>query len=287
MTYDSPQALREALEQRLSNRSTATGVRVDRLRRRVVFERIVARLVSAEPGRWVLKGGMALDVRLADDARLTKDIDFGLRDAIEDGASLHVRLLRALTDDLGHGDFDFAVADPTLMAADGSGHVTWRVKVAAHLAGRLFGAISLDISPRAHELTATDHLPLPNSLDFAGVPSVMVEIVDIHRHAAEKFHGMLRSHGDRENSRVRDLVDLVLLVEHDLLRPPALAAAVATVWSERNSSTPPSELAGFPKAWPASYDRLAAELNLTATTFAAAEVLVRRLWSEMFPSEEI
>lgn len=72
MTYRTPQALRMALEQRLLSRSNESGVGLDRLRRRVLFERIVARLESAEPGRWVLKGGMALEVRLQDDARLTK-----------------------------------------------------------------------------------------------------------------------------------------------------------------------------------------------------------------------
>ena len=58
---------------------------------------------------------------------------------------------------------------------------------------------------------------LPNSLDFAGVATTEVEIVDVHRHAAEKFHAMTRDFGDRENSRVRDLLDLVLLIGHDLL----------------------------------------------------------------------
>lgn len=58
MTYSTPQALRAALEQRLRNRSADTGVGLDRLRRRGLFERIGARLEAAEPGRWVLKGGI-------------------------------------------------------------------------------------------------------------------------------------------------------------------------------------------------------------------------------------
>lgn len=72
MTYETPKAMRTALEQRLLTRSQATGISLDRLRRRVLFERIVARLQAAEPGLWVIKGGMALEVRLSDDARLTR-----------------------------------------------------------------------------------------------------------------------------------------------------------------------------------------------------------------------
>ena len=68
-----------ALERRLLVRSEQTGIGLDRLRRRVLLERILVRLVAAEPGMWVLKGGMALEVRLHDAARLSKDIDLGLR----------------------------------------------------------------------------------------------------------------------------------------------------------------------------------------------------------------
>src|SRR5882672_6927476 len=99
MTYATPAALRVALEQRLLNQSNDSGISLDRLRRRIVFERVVARLEAADPGRWVLKGGMALEVRLRDQARLTKDIDLGLRDTIEDGAELHERLVVALAAD--------------------------------------------------------------------------------------------------------------------------------------------------------------------------------------------
>lgn len=286
MTYETPHALRTALEQRLRNRSADTGVGLDRLRRRVVFERIVARLEAAEPGRWVLKGGMALEVRLHDDARLTKDIDLGLRDEIEDAADLQERLVDALAVDQDGDGFELLASYPEVLGADGGGHLTWRVKVAARLAGRPFGGIQVDISPRAHELVATDRLPLPNSLDFAGVPATVVEIVDVHRHAAEKFHAMLRDYGDRENSRVRDLVDLVLLIEHDLLTAPAVAAAASEVWAERDGVEPPRELPALPDSWPERYERVAAEQELDSETFTAAQALVGRLWAEMFPTEE-
>src|SRR5207244_6946367 len=90
-----------ALEQRLLARSEATGVSLDRLRRRVLFERIIARLVASEPGQWVVKGGMAIEVRLSDEARLTKDLDLGLSDDVASGEELRDGLIEALS-----GDFD-------------------------------------------------------------------------------------------------------------------------------------------------------------------------------------
>lgn len=286
MTYDTPLAFRVALEQRLLNRSLATGVALDRLRRRVLFERIVARLDAAEPGRWVLKGGMAMEVRLQDDARLTKDIDLGLRDAVDDERDLHDRVSAALEADLDGDGFVLTTRMPTPLGLDGDGHHTWRIGVAATLAGKPFGGIQLDVSPRANELDRTDRLPLPNLLDFAGVPAPVVEVVDVQRHAAEKFHAMLRDHGDRENSRVRDLVDLVLMIDHDQLSPELVAESVVRVWAERDATEPPETLPPLPATWPARYERLAADHGVTTTTFGEAVAQVERLWAEMFPTEE-
>lgn len=286
MTYDSPQALRAALEHRLLATSTETGVALDRLRRRVLFERIVARLHVAEPGLWVLKGGMALEVRLNNAARLTKDIDVGLRDTVPTPADLHERLIDALTDDAFNDRFIFEVSEPAALREDGGGHLTWRAPVAAFLAGKPFGAIKLDISPRAHELQATDRLPLPNSLDFAGILTTEVEIVDVHRHAAEKFHAMTRDFGDRENSRVRDLLDLVLLIENELLSPDAVAASAIAVWAERDVSEPPRRLPPLPPSWPERYGQLADDHDVKARDFPQAVELAQNLWIRMYPDKK-
>ncbi len=285
MTYETAQALRMALEQRLLTRSRQTGVALDRLRRRVLFERVVARLHSAEPGRWVLKGGMALEVRLADRARLTKDVDLGLRDEVTAGEELRERLVELLTVDLDGDRFALSPGPVERLLEDGAGHVTWRTKVAAQLAGRPFGGLQLDISPRVHELTRTELVALPNSLAFAGAASREVEIIDVHRHGAEKLHGMLRVVGDRDNTRVRDLVDLVILTEQKMLDPACLAPAVRDVWAERDGAPPPAELPTLPASWPERYERLAADHDMQTTTFVAATALVEAMWSDMFPRD--
>lgn len=46
MRYESPDAFRTALEQRLKNESDATAVALLRLRKRVAFERLLAREVG-------------------------------------------------------------------------------------------------------------------------------------------------------------------------------------------------------------------------------------------------
>jgi len=252
----------------------------------VLFERIVARLEAAQPGQWVVKGGMALEVRLQDDARLTKDIDLGLRAELDDEGELHERVDDALGRDLDGDNFMFTTSPPQRLSPDGGGHVTWRFSVSASVGGRVFGTIKLDVSPRAHELARTDRLALPNLLDFAEIPTPEVEIVDVQRHAAEKLHAIARDYSDRDNSRVRDLVDVVLLLEHDALDAKKVADAARAVWAERDNSTPPAVLPPLPDDWPDRYHRLASQHDLQTTSFGDARGHVDALWSQMFQNEE-
>lgn len=122
-------------------------------------------------------------------------------------------------------------------------------------------------------------------LDFAGVPAVEVEIVDINRHAAEKFHGMLKQFGDRENTRVRDLGDLMLMEEEELLDLPTLEVAVQKVWSERGG-TPPFPFPELPAGWSERYERLATDNDIELRSFAEAHRRAKALWHKLFPTEE-
>lgn len=81
MKYESSAAFRHALEDRLRVQSVTSGVPLVRLRQVVAFDRFLARLVLDQPGTWVLKGGFALQLRLGERARTTKDIDLLLRAA--------------------------------------------------------------------------------------------------------------------------------------------------------------------------------------------------------------
>ena len=72
-TYSSPQAFKEAVEQRLRSASK-NGVDFARRRQLLVFDRFLARIVAVLRDAVLLKGGLVLELRL-DRARTTKDID--------------------------------------------------------------------------------------------------------------------------------------------------------------------------------------------------------------------
>ncbi len=89
MTPSSAAAMRAALEARLVNQAQSQGVDAGRLRRRLVFQRVLRRLAADD--RWILKGGFLLEARLSDRARTTRDLDL---------ASVHASDLDAVRDAL-------------------------------------------------------------------------------------------------------------------------------------------------------------------------------------------
>jgi hypothetical protein len=75
--YASAAAFRVALETRLKAISTTEGIDLQRLRRQVSFDRLLARFFAEKNAPWLLKGGYAMELRLRT-ARTTKDIDISL-----------------------------------------------------------------------------------------------------------------------------------------------------------------------------------------------------------------
>ena len=75
MTYQTAAAFRRVLETRLVAGSARTGTPLVRLRKLVTFDRFLARLTQAQPHAWLLKGGLALQLRMSEHARTTQDVD--------------------------------------------------------------------------------------------------------------------------------------------------------------------------------------------------------------------
>lgn len=77
-TYANPLAFKAALEERLKNIVRSNNNRnqaLQRVRTLAVMERFMARVMMVLPDEYMLKGGLALELRLSK-ARSTKDMDF-------------------------------------------------------------------------------------------------------------------------------------------------------------------------------------------------------------------
>lgn len=286
MAYESPAALRQALETRLGNRSRETGVDLERLRRRAAFERLLVRLELGMPHRWVVKGGMALEIRLGDRARSTRDLDLALRDAHADGPAVRELLIDCLSVPWEEDGFDFRVGEPTTITLDEAGRPGWRFPVDTRMAGRRFASVRLDVVARDDEVSKTQRVALPGVLDFAGLERHEVEVVDPAQHFAEKVHAFTRTYGNRPNTRVRDLPDMVLLIDDGLEPTAELLAIVSRLFVARADTALPVELPGPPPFWRENYPALAAELDVSAKTLDEAMAYVRMFWATLLSHEE-
>lgn len=286
MAYESPAALRQALESRLGNQSRETGVDLERLRRRAAFERLLVRLELGAPHRWVVKGGMALEIRLGDRARSTRDLDLALRDAQGDGSSVRELLIDCLSVAREEDGFEFLVGEPTTITLDEAGRPGWRFPVESRMAGRKFANVRLDVVARDDEISKTQRVELPGVLDFAGLERHEVEVVDPKQHFAEKVHAFTRSYGDRPNTRVRDLPDMVLLIDDGLQPTPELFSIVSRLFEARAGSALPVELPDPPSFWRENYPVLANELEVSAKTLDEAMTLARNFWAALLRNKE-
>lgn len=274
MRYATATAFRRALETRLLEHSRNTSLPLVRLRRTVAFERVLARLCQAAPERWLLKGGLALDYRLGARARTTKDMDLARYDG-ESAATAD--LLAAQRLDLG----DFFVIrgerTATLDAALEGAAVRYRVRV--ELASRPFETVTLDVGFAPQSSFHPETLTTSHLLSFAGIASFAVPALPLPQHVAEKVHAYTRTYGEAASAstRVKDLVDLVLIASSEAIAAGALRRALEETFTTRATHTLPPHLPPPPLLWDIPYRKLATEVgldpNLTSGHLAASRFL--------------
>src|SRR5260370_34743843 len=215
MKHASPSAFRTALEARLLAHSRTRGLSLDRLRKQVIFERILSRLLVVAPDRWVLKGGFALDLRLGTHARPTKDVDLSRYDDVEHATADMVAMQSTDLADY----FQFAVQRIEALDTQLEG-VAVRYRVDASLAGRRFEYVVVDIGFGDPLTRKPDLLSGTGLLEFADVQSPQIPAIPLTQHVAEKVHAYTRSYGldGRPSTRVKDLGDLVLICTYHRLQ---------------------------------------------------------------------
>ncbi len=114
--YATATAFRTGLEERLRNLSKKSGEDIQKLRRKVAFDRLLCRLFKKHRGTLFLKGGYSMELRM-ELARTTKDIDLVIRAATiknpETQEEIFEALQKAARDNL-NDFFDFRIGAATL-----------------------------------------------------------------------------------------------------------------------------------------------------------------------------
>jgi len=274
MSYETPAALRQAIEERIRSRKRE-GADPMRLRQSLVFERVLARLVRSARSTWVVKGGVALQLREPHRARATKDLDLAVSGV--ELAEIEDLVSEAFAEDPDGDSFVITLTEIRPLPPVEAGRHGWRLRIRVDLDGREFASIHVDVVTLTTEDGLTDRHHFPSALGFAGIPDVEVALVDLDHHFAEKLAAYMTERPDRENTRVKDLTDLVLLVETGLEPTPRLRDVVKLVFAAREQD-PPAALPTPPSAWSATYADQAASCRLTAITLDDAYRVVSEFW---------
>ncbi len=275
--YATAFSFRRALEDRLATASKAEGADLQRMRRQVAFDRLLVRLFAAGNPPWCLKGGYALELKLSM-ARTTRDLDLGLSAANFGTGDLLEVLQEAAQRDAGDF-FAFTIGEP-VMDLDGAPYGGSRHPVEAYLDGRLFARFHLDVGMGDVQREPFEWIEPRDWLGFAGMAAGKFPSISREEHFAQKLHAYTLPRGDRSNTRVKDLVDLVLLIDAGGLDGPRLVRDVEDTFRWRKTHEIPESLEAPPDFWQPVFSRLAAECGIDAdigTQFAK----VKGYWEKL------
>lgn len=284
MTRDYPSAVafRQALETRLRDLAKQRGVQIQGLRLKVAIERLLARLFQDDNPPWLLKGGYAMELRFRPHARTTRDVDLAIGDVVHCGAvaerlvQLHESLDIAAKRDLG--DFFEYVIPPArsaLQVAPGGGGV---FSVLAMLAGREFARFHIDVGFGDRLIGQAEILAGEDLMAFAGVKPARALAIPKAQQFAEKAHAYSFPWTDRENTRTRDLVDMLLLIERGDLDPEAVRIAIIETFRRRKRHPLPEQLPRPPERWKAEFPAMAEEAGVTTMDVEEAFTVVAAYW---------
>lgn len=270
--YSNPAAFKQALEQRLRNK-TKTGLEFARRRQLLVFDRFLARVITTFGESVILKGGLVLELRL-DKARTTKDIDLhmmGSPDEVFSGLQEAGRL------DLG--DFMTFEIRPDKehpeIVGDDIQYDGYRYRSECKLAGKLYGQpFGVDVAFGDPIYGDPEIVTADSILAFADISPPTLQLYPLETHIAEKLHAytMPRS---RINTRVKDLPDIALLATARPTDSAKLQAALEQTFSFRKTHPIPLSLPEPPQAWDIPYTSMAQEDHLVWSTLDEVTGAVR------------
>ena len=257
--YATGAALRAALEARLKETAKTEGVELQRLRRQVAFDRFLARLFPDSDTQWVLKGGYAMELRFQI-ARATKDLDFTVRAV----SGVPGDVLLEYLQEAGRRDlsdfFSFRVGE-AMTELDGAPYGGSRYPVDAQMAQRTFAKFHMDVGIGDVVLDPLERVETRDWLGFAGITPVSVPMIQREQQFAEKLHAYTLPRSGA-NSRVRDLVDMVLLIQPGTLDTSRCVEALRRTFEHRGTHDLPAALEPPPATWETPFQRLAEECRL-------------------------
>jgi hypothetical protein len=254
------------------------GIAVGRVQRWVSYMVLVGALERVRDGRgdplFLVKGGVAMELRLGLEARATKDFDATFREAAE-------LMLDRLDDALRepYGGFTLARGEIEEVGPTRAK----RLNVVLAYEGRSWSTIKLELSPAESEMGLdVERVPAIDLSPFGLEGPDTVACLPLRFQIAQKLHACTTRRDDgKDNDRFRDLIDVILL--HGLIDDqelPAVYEACIHVFAVREQHRWPPGLV-VPDSWAEQYARLATDLGFEVTDVEPAAGRVRAIIDEI------
>ena len=282
--YKNATDFRRALEARILNISRDKNIPLDRLRRGVGFDRFLARLFATNQGespQWLLKGGYALEIRWQNIARTTKDIDFTIPHMSEPSPEKIQEMIQLEAKRDLEDWFVFLVGQYQ-MELDQPVYGGWRFPVEARLDGREFCKFQVDVGVGDAVVSKPDWKTGEEILSFAGILPANAALLPADQHFAEKIHSLTYPTDKREFSRVKDIVDLILLIDHKLPDKAVMLKAIKATFDRRQTHELPKNIPVISPALAGTYQEMAEECGVSKKTLDEAKITLDVYWKELF-----
>jgi hypothetical protein len=227
-------------------------------------------------------GGFAMDLRFRLKARTTRDVDLSLSHASVGLASdlsgaLRDRIQEAVDVDLG--DYlTYRIGTPRQELTNAPlGGARYPCEVL--LVGKTYAKFHVDVGCGDALVGEPEWLTGDDLLSFAGIPPAAAMAIATPQQFAEKLHAYTFPWSGRLNTRTKDLVDLVLLIERGIPDVARIQSALLATFAARGTHPLPASLDPLPKAWAVDFPAMAVEAGLSTSDYLEAFSVLVAFWT--------
>ena len=160
-----------------------------------------------------------------------------------------------------------------MMDLDGAPYGGARYPAESIMGGRTFVKFHLDVGVGDVVLDPPERGRMRDWLGFAGIAPPEVPMIQSEQQFAEKLHAYTLPR-TTPNSRVRDLVDMVLLIQSGTLAPSRVVKALNATFGRRATHQVPETLTAPPEEWRSPFAAMAAECKLELSVEEAFRIVM-------------
>jgi hypothetical protein len=265
------------LERLVAHYAQLTGVAPGRVRRWISVMVLLGALDRSRESDplFLLKGGVAMELRIGGGARATKDVDLVFFGDPE-------RLAEALDQDLE----PYSVFSFERQQIEGRGDGLFdRVDIRLLFRGRSWGTLTLEVATPDSEETDSEEVEAIPIDEFGIEGPRMIRCLSLRYQIAQKLHAVTQRFDEGENGRFRDLIDLIIC--HDLVADLAdVREACVDTFDARGLHAWPPELV-VPGSWAEPYAALAEEVDFPIDDVEDAAARVREFIAEIDAVDQV